>query len=108
MQAQNLPISTELRSADSVQKVDSVMQSLKEGCDVELWLKGHVTSVMAIADLGEGRYLIDVADDQRQGAPGGTVVASVILDTSTGVVKHTVWGGEKLANGFVVECGKKP
>ena len=92
----NLPIATELTT-----NVVLAAAALRAKYDVEIKLEGHVACVVAITDLGGGRYALTLAHDILQGIDGGNILETVTLDTRTGKLTGTLWGPD--FNVFIIE-----
>ena len=72
----------------------AILQAVKDGKDVELELKGHTVSVVGMADLGGGKYSIDIAHDAKQADKTGGLVTETIQWNGT------TWSGAKWLKGF--------
>ena len=84
---------------------ESALQALKDGKDVEMNGGGHTAAVVAMARLADGRYVMYVAHDTKQGEDGGTEVEKVIYDPSAASprMEGGAWFNGGKLNNFVVE-----
>jgi hypothetical protein len=103
MQANNIPVATQATT-----DIASVIDSLRNGADVELGGGGHRASVVGITDLGGGRYSINVAHDTQQGVAGGTKVETVIYNSNTGNMTGAAGFNNVTFRNFVVETATVP
>jgi len=101
MRAKGFPVSTTV-----VVDPQAAMNSLSNRCDVEIRMKGHVAAVVGMTDLGNNRYSIDLAHDLDQGAAGGNIVETIVLDMNAKQLFFRLdgsnWSPEFRA--FVIEC----
>lgn len=103
MRAKGFPITTTTTIDPQV-----AMNALSNRCDVEISMKGHFAAVVGMTDLGNNRYSIDLAHDLSQGATGGNIVETIVLDLNENVKKlffkldGSNWSPSFY--GFVIEC----
>lgn len=60
-----------------------ILDAIRQGKDVELSGGWHAAAIVGIADLGGGRWSLDVAHDTSQGMPGGTVTETITWNPTT-------------------------
>jgi hypothetical protein len=100
MKKNGLPITT-----TSTFDPKEVIKALNAGQDVEIDGKVHIAAVVAMKDLGGGKYQVDVAHDTKQGEAGGTEIQSGTYDSTTGLFKNIKWlDGKGTDHGFIIEC----
>ncbi len=63
------PITTE--AVDGANALDTVMDAIKNGKDVEMEIPGHVVMVTGIIKLADGTYVLEVAHDSDQNHDAG-------------------------------------
>ena len=101
MRAKGFPISTTV-----IVDPQAAMNSLSNRCDVEIRMKGHVAAVVGMTDLGNNRYSIDLAHDLDQGAAGGNIVETIVLDMNEKKLFFRMDGSNWSPDfrAFVIEC----
>ena len=67
---------------------------------------GHTAAVVGIAMLENGKYMLDIADDRKQGEAGGTGITPYTYDPNTGKIEDA--GFESEFEYAVVECPAHP
>jgi hypothetical protein len=103
MSLHNLPIVTE-RTTDP----SRVMMALEQCCDVEIEMAGHVAAIVAMADVGNGKYALTLSHDLDQALPGlplgngGTRLEPILFDSNAGLLYGTFWSSRFIT--FVIEC----
>ena len=84
---------------------DKALQAIKDGKDVELQGLTHCAAIVGMAKLKNGKYVIYVAHDTKQGEEGGQKVEKIIYDPSAATPKAEGGAGFNGKNifGFVIE-----
>lgn len=85
MKSAGIPISTRRIYGSEDDFWDSVLDAVKQGEDVELHVAGHMTAVVGVTRTSDGSYTVEIADDLKQGAEGGTTILPLqAYQTGTG------------------------
>jgi hypothetical protein len=69
-----------------VNDINSAINEMKKGEDVEVWGAHHAAVAASITQLDNGKYEINVEHDIQQGKAGGTVTQPIIYDPTTGLL----------------------
>ncbi len=110
MKTHNYPITTR-----KITDVSQLAEEIDRGQDVEIqesWIDadgnrtGHTSALVGITQLEDGRYVLDIADDRKQGEKGGTEVTPYPYDPQTGEIDDA--GFTSTFEYAVVECPAHP
>ena len=103
MRSHGYPIRTETTT-----DLDEVIEAIKQGKDVELGVPGHRVAVVGVVKLLDGRYLLKIAHDTKQGEPGGTKTEIISYDPRNKKFRGGKWISGKSLKNFVIEYPTPP
>ncbi len=101
MKKYNYPITTRTET-----NFDQIINDVKAGQDVEVYSPVHCAAVRAIGKMADGRYILYVAHDTKQGEKGGLRIEKVIFDPTTGTFEGAPGFNGLPLYSFTVECPK--
>jgi hypothetical protein len=103
VESHNVPIDTKKLDRG---KVREAADAFNRDCDVEIDTGNHVASVICMGE-SNGKWVLRVVSDLKQGQPGGTESAETLtFDPATSTVTGTPWANGSRVDNFVVECKK--
>jgi hypothetical protein len=100
LRANGYPITTRIFNANQIGQICAEMDRNQ---DVEMTVTGHAVTVVGLAQLADGRWIIIFKDDQKQGQKTGLRTGISIYDPTTGKITAGDLKGRTLHH-FVVEC----
>ena len=99
MQAKGFPVRTTY-----TRSVEEARDGIREGCDVELDLDGHVAVIVGMAQFQDGGWQIELREDLEQGARRLREEAHPMARYEPTTRRFTGKGYDMVVDGFVVEC----
>lgn len=110
MKEHNYPITTR-KITDMSQLADEIdrgqdLEIQESWTDAEGIRTGHTSALVGITRLEDGRYVLDIADDRKQGEKGGTHVTPYTYNPETGEIDDA--GFTSTFEYAVVECPAHP
>jgi hypothetical protein len=99
MQASGFPVTTRY-----TRSIEEARDGIREGCDVELDLDGHVAVIVGMAQFEDGSWQIELREDLEQGARRRREEPHPMARYDPTSRRFTGKGYDMVVDGFVVEC----
>jgi hypothetical protein len=101
MEKYNYPVTTRTET-----NLDKVIDEIKRGQDIEVYSPVHCAVLIAIGKMANGKYILYVAHDTKQGEEGGVRIDKVTYDPTTGRFEGAPGFHLRGPMPFVIECPK--